>query len=86
MDTSTINTPNNAKDVFVSSLISKAGVGSIDRYLADLKAKKTFKDPKYYTRIKNLLHKYINAKTKSENSDLINEIDKAVNEVLINHR
>jgi len=86
MDTSTIKTPNDAKEVLFSFLLQNAGVGSIDRYLADLKAKKTFKDPKYYTRIKNLLHKYINAKTKSENSDLINKLDKAVNEVLINHR
>jgi len=85
MDTSTIKTPNDAKEVLFSFLLQNAEVGLIDRYLANLKAKKTYKDPKYYTRTKNLLQKRINAKTKSEN-DLINEMDKAVNEVLINHR
>jgi hypothetical protein len=66
--------------------LQDAGVGLVKSFLADLKAKNTYSDPKYYTRTKDELEKLINAKTMVEKSDLINELDRAVREVLINCR
>lgn len=86
MDTSTIKTPKDAKDVLFSFLLQNAGGDLVDSFLADLKAKNTYPDPKYYTRTKDELEKLINAKTMVEKSYLINELDRAVREVLINCR
>lgn len=86
MDTSSIKTPKDAKDVLFSFLLQNTGVGFVESFIADLKAKNTYTDPKYYTRTKDELEKLINAKINAEKSDLINELDTAVREVLINCR
>lgn len=86
MNTSIIKTPNDAKDVLFTHLLQSAGIELVDNFMADLKAKKTFSDPKYYTRTKAELEKLINAKTIAEKSDLIKELDDAVREVLLNCR
>jgi len=86
MDTSSIKTPNDAKEVLFTSLLQSAGLEMVDNFLSNLKARKTFSDPKYYTRTKNELERLINSKTTAERSDLIKELDDAVSEVLLNCR
>jgi hypothetical protein len=86
MDTSSIKTPKDAKDILFSYLLQNTEAGFVEGFIADLKAKNTYTDPKYYTRTKDELEKLINAKIKAEKSDLINELDTAVREVLINCR
>lgn len=86
VDTSSIKTPNDAKDVLFSYLLQHAETGIVHSYLSDLKSKNIFTDPKYYTRLKVDLENLCNAEVKAEKSDLINELDAAVREVLINCR
>lgn len=86
MDTSNIKTPNDAKDVLFTHLLQSAGIEFVDNFIADLRARKTFSDPKYYTRTKVELERIFSVKTMAEKSDLIKELDDAVREVLLNCR
>lgn len=72
-----IKTPLQAKENLFAILLQKSGQNFIDEFLSDLKAKDTFKDPKYYSRLKSDLYRILQTPTEGE-SDLIAELEKAI--------
>lgn len=86
MDTSNIKTVGDVKDMALSMYLQEKGQPFIDAIIAELKAKNTFKYPRDYTRVKSDFNKLIVASTATEQSELIKELDKAVNEVVLNCR
>jgi hypothetical protein len=78
--TDNIKTPQQAKEALFAILLQQAqqgGQSCIDAFLADLKAKDTFSDPKYYSRLKADLYRILQAPAEGE-SDMIKELEKAV--------
>ena len=86
MDATNIKTVTDGKNMAFAMLLQKEGQSFIDAYIAELKAKKTYTDPENYTRVKKGLNELIAASTATDQSDLINELDKAVNEIILNCR
>lgn len=86
MDTTNIKTPKAGAEALFSIMLQEKGQGFINCYIADLKAKNTYPDPKYYSRLKDELTRLISASTATEQSELIKELDKAVNEIVLNCR
>ncbi len=73
--------PSDVMDMIFGMLLIKAGQGEIDCIVNDLKAKKAFTDPKYYTRLKNSLKDKMNKPEITEKSDLIKELDQNVKQI-----
>jgi hypothetical protein len=86
MDTSSIKNASDGVNMAFAMLLQKEGQAFIDNYIADLKAKHTYSDPKSYTRVKNKLKSLINTKRASCHNELIKELDKAVSEIVLNCR
>lgn len=86
MVTSHIKTPKDGANALFSFLLQGAGSDLINGYIADLKAKNTYPDPKYYTRLKDELHKLTKATTLAEQNELIKELDQSIREVIMNCR
>lgn len=86
MDTSNIKTPKDGVNAMLSILLQEKGQEFINSYISDLRAKNTFLDPKYYSRLKDEFNRLISASTATEQSELIKELDKAVNEIVLNCR
>jgi len=86
MDSSSIKTPKDGAAALFSIMLQEKGQEFINGYIADLRAKNTYPDPKYYSRLKDELNRLIIASTASEQSELIKELDKAVNEIVLNCR
>ena len=86
MDTSNIKTVTDGKNMAFAMLLQKEGQAFINAYISELKAKNTYSDPKSYTRVKNSLNDLITASTATDQSELIKELDKAVNEIVLNCR
>ena len=86
MDTTNIKTPKDGANALFSYLLQGAGADIINCFIADLKAKKTFEDPKYYSRLRDELNKLTRATTLSEQNELIKELDQSIREVIINCR
>lgn len=86
MDTTNIKTPKDGFNAMFSILLLEKDPEFINGFIADLKAKNTYSDPKYYSRLKDELTRLISASTATEQNELIKELDKAVNEVVLNCR
>lgn len=86
MDVTNIKTVTDAKNMAFAMLLQKEGQSFIDTYIAELKAKKTYSDPKSYTRVKKGLNELIAASTETDQNELIKELDQAVNEIILNCR
>lgn len=86
MDTSSIKNASDGVNMAFAMLLQKEGQAFIDNYIADLKAKHTYSDPKSYTRVKNKLKSLINTKQSSCQNELIKELNNSVREVLLNCR
>ncbi len=86
MDTTNIKTPKDGVNAMLSILLQEKGQDFINGYIADLRAKNTYSDPKYYSRLKDDLNRLIVASTTTDQSELINELDKAVKEIVLNCR
>lgn len=86
MDTSNIKTPKKGAAALFSMLLQEKGQEYINSYIADLRAKNTYPDPKYYSRLKDELNSLIVASTATDQNELIKELDKAVNEIVLNCR
>lgn len=78
--TENISTPREAKNALFAILLQRGGQTYIDEFLADLKAKNTFADPKYYSRLRSDLNKILQAPHEAK-SDLIQELEKAIADV-----
>ena len=72
-----IKTPKDAQTALFARLLQQGGQSVIDDFIADLKARKQFADPKYYSRLKADLKKILQAPADGD-TDLIHEIEKAV--------
>jgi hypothetical protein len=72
-----VTTPKEAETALFAHLLQQSGQDTIDKFLAALKAKKTFDDKKYYSRLKADLNKII-AAPKGQQSDLIQELETAI--------
>jgi len=86
MDTNNIRTPKDGVNAIFSLLLQEKGQEYINNILADLKARNTFTDPKYYSRLKDELKKRTTVSTNAEQCELIRELDQAVREVILNCR
>ena len=75
-----VSTPKDAQKALFAKLLQQGGQSMIDDYIADLRASKSFADPKYYTRLKSDLHKILQAPQEVK-SDLIKELEKSIDEV-----
>jgi hypothetical protein len=86
MDTTKIKTPKDGANALFSYLLQGAGNDLINSFIADLRAKKTFDDPKYYSRVKDELNRLTKATTLAEQNELIKELDQSIREVMMNCR
>ncbi len=86
MDTNNIKTPKDGANAIFSLLLQEKGQDFINNIIADLKARNTYSDPKYYSRLKDELRKITIASKNAEQSELIKELDEAVREVMLNCR
>lgn len=77
----TVKTPNDALEMIFGILLCKSGLNDVDYLISDLKARKTFTDPKYYSRVKSKIKELMNNPEITDNSDLINELDRNVKEI-----
>ena len=78
--TDDIKTPKEAKTALFAILLQQGGQNCIDEFLADLKAKDTFSDPKYYSRLKSELYKIMQA-PKEAKTDMVLELEKAISDI-----
>ncbi len=83
MNTSDIKTPKDGVMAMLGVLLQKEGVEFVDTYISDLRAKKTYSDPKYYTRLKDELIKVLRATTTTDQNELIKELDQVVKDRLM---
>lgn len=75
--TNNIKTVVDGEKAFFSTLLQQMGQECVDRYLADLRAKQTYSDPKSYTRLKQRLYKLLQG-AGAVDDDLIRELETAV--------
>jgi len=86
MDTTNIKTPKEGANALFSFLLQGAGTDLINSFIADLRAKNTYDDPKYYSRLRDELNKLTKATTLAEQNELIKELDQSIREVIMNCR
>ena len=77
MDSAKIKTPSDAEKAFFTVLLQQQGQQAIDNFIADMKFQKRFKDPKYYTRLKDQLNEKMRADGVKEN-ELIRELSQSI--------
>lgn len=75
-------TPREAKEELFKRLLAEEGLEAINAFIADLKAKKAFRDPKYYSRLKSDLTKTLQGRGKAEESELMIELEGMVKDVV----
>ena len=76
-----IKTPKDAETALFAYLLQQGqNEGIIETFVNDLKASKTFADPKSYSRLKSVLNKLLQLPT-MESSDLITELQTAINDI-----
>lgn len=78
--TDSIKTPKEAQKALFAILLQQGGQNYIDEFLADLKAKNAFSDPKYYSRLKADLYRIMQAPNEAK-SDMIRELEEAIADV-----
>jgi hypothetical protein len=76
--TDNITTPKEAKEALLAIFLQQSGQGTIDEYLNELKAKETFSDRKYYSRLKSELNMLFTASKKSEKNELMKELEMVI--------
>lgn len=76
-----IKKPDHAFKAICGIAFHKMGQTVIEDLLSEIKAKQTFSDPKYYTRLKEMIQKAMNKSEISEKSELINELDQNVKQI-----
>ena len=75
-----VKTPKDLDNALLAYYIQQAGGQSeINRIIAAAKGKELFKDPKYYSRAKSNLNKYLT--TKGDQNDLITELETKINDI-----
>jgi septum formation topological specificity factor MinE len=72
-----INTTKEAETALFAALLQERGQSIIDEYLAELKAKNTFKERQRYSELKRRLNTLLQA-PRGEQSDLIKELETAI--------
>ncbi len=77
----TIKKPDEAFKAICGIAFQKMGQSEIEAIFNDFKAQKTFTDPKYYSRLKEMLFSAMNKKEISEKSELINELDQNIKQI-----
>ena len=75
-------TPREAKEELFKRLLAKEGVEAVDAFLNDLKARRAFPDPKYYSRLKADLTKTLQGPGKAGESELMKELEVMVDDVV----
>ena len=75
-------TPKEAKNELFQRLLAEGGVEAIDAFIADLKARRAFPDPKYYSRLKADLTKTLQGPGKAGESELMKELEVMVDDVV----
>lgn len=78
--TDNIKTPKEAQEALFAILLQQNGQICIDEFLNELKAKKVFPTPEYYSRLKAKLYKIMQA-AKEEKSELIKELETAIADI-----
>lgn len=78
--TDNIKTPKEAQEALFAILLQQNGQICIDEFLNELKAKKVFSTPEYYSRLKANLYKIMQA-AKEEKSELIKELETAIADI-----
>lgn len=76
-----IKTVSDAYNVFVANLIAKSGQAQIEAFFNALKENNTFKDRKYYTRLKNKIKSTATKAKFTEIDELAKELDNEINNV-----
>lgn len=76
-----IKTPSDAIEMIFGMLLLKTGQTEIDFLIDDLKAKKAFPDPKYYSRVKSKIKDIMRKPDITEKSDLVNELDQQIKQI-----
>lgn len=76
-----MKTPSDVIEMIFGMLLLKSGQNEIDFILTDLKAKRAFTDPKYYSRVKSKLKDIMSKPGITEKSDLIKELDQNVKQI-----
>lgn len=74
-----IKTPKDIVKAFVAQHLAGMDANAIDEFMATVKGYNVIKDPKYYTRAKEMITEYLSAGT--EKNELVGELEKAVNEI-----
>lgn len=77
-------TPREAKEELFKRLLAEEGLEAIDAFISDLKAKKAFGDPKYYSRLRADLNKTLQGRGKAEESELMKELEGMIEEAAEN--
>lgn len=77
-----IKTVSDAKNFICSYALSQLGAASTTAIISEMKAKKVFQDPKYYTRLKHAMAELSSKYHKADNNDLATELDNDVREEL----
>lgn len=75
-----IKNPKEAQVALFAILLKQGGQSVIEEYISDLKARKVFADPKYYTRLKGSLNKILQTPTEQQ-EDLTAELEEAITAV-----
>lgn len=75
-------TPKEAKEELFKRLLAEEGQGAIDAFISDLKAKRAFQDPKYYSRLRADLNKTLQGRGTAGESELMKELGGLIDDVV----
>ncbi|MDR1402186.1 MAG: hypothetical protein LBJ60_00610 [Tannerellaceae bacterium] len=73
--TGNIKTVKDAETALFAYFLKQSGQSTIDDFMSELKANKTFSDTKYYSRLKAGLSKKMGASEFNEKNDLMQELE-----------
>jgi len=73
-----IKTPKDAENMIFGLLLNKFGQIEIEHIIKEMKANNVYTDPKYYSRLKSNLKRYVNRSEIGKQSELIKELDKEI--------
>ena len=71
-----------ARDYIFAVALHNLGAGDLDKILSDMRAKRLFRDRKYYSRLKQSLNNVKEVYLTSSEDDVANELDDEVRNVL----
>nr|WP_320118034.1 phage/plasmid replication protein [uncultured Marinifilum sp.] len=76
-----IKTVKDAENMLFGVLLNKVGLDEIENLVSDMKSKKVYSDPKYYSRLKSKLIQLANKPEITERSELITELDNEIGNI-----